>query len=446
MVVKRKAVLAVVGALLAWGPRLASAEQTLDPNAVELPEVKAQLEQIRAESQALQAQLNQQRALTERLLGKIEALEHKDELLSQQVKSLSDIPAEAGVEQPAAPKGFIEIPRVNIRGFGDIGFSAKFSDTENSNTFTLGPGAGALGGINLYMTSELTDQVSALVEANFVTTSENAVSFGFQRGLLKYSLSDLVNITLAGRMHTPLGYWNQAYHHGPWLQTTIFRPEIYLFEADDGGFLPIHSVGIELSGVKEFHGVDVEYAFDVLNGRGRTVTEVQHAKDKNDSKALNLLVSLKPHAIEGLKLGASIYHDEIPSNPPTASRRESIDELILGQYVTYVHGRVELLAELFNIFHDDGTSGDEFDTVGLYLQGGYKMLDKVTPYYRFDFLDVANGDPFFTAPRNIDRTKHTWGLRWDPVSWNAIKFEYSFTGVKQRDDEHALTVNSSFAF
>jgi hypothetical protein len=48
-------------------------------------------------------------------------------------------------------------------------------------------------------------------------------------------------------MHTPLGYWNQYYHHGAWFQATATRPEMYLFE-DDGGILPVHEIGIEASG------------------------------------------------------------------------------------------------------------------------------------------------------------------------------------------------------
>lgn len=404
----------------------------------ELAELKAQLQQVQQENKALQEQLNRQGAITERLLGKLEGLERKDEALSQEVRSLQEKPAEPLLAEPAEPAGVTDLPKLNLKGFADVGFTTKLDQAESSNTF-------ALGSVDLYMTSELTDRVSALVEANFVSTQDNAASLAFQRGLLKYSLSDLLNVTIAARMHMPLGYWNQAYHHGSWLQTTIFRPEIYLFEGDDGGFLPVHSVGVELSGVKEFNGVDAEYAFDVVNGRGRTVTEVQHAKDKNDAKALNFLLSLKPHAIEGLQFGASIYRDEIPGNPPTALRGDSIHELILGQYAAYHHDRVELLAELFNIFHDDKASGEEYDTLGWYLQGGYQV-DKFTPYYRIDYIDVANSDPFFIAPRNIDRTKHTWGLRWDPLAWNALKFEYSFADLKQRDDEHSFTVNSSFAF
>ena len=50
-----------------------------------------------------------------------------------------------------------------------------------------------------------------------------------------------------GRYHTAIGYYNNAYHHGKWLQTAAERPHIYDFE-DSGGLLPIHNVGVSVSG------------------------------------------------------------------------------------------------------------------------------------------------------------------------------------------------------
>lgn len=160
------------------------------------------------------------------------------------------------------------------------------------------------------------------------------MSFGLQRINLRYKISDLLSVKV-GRLHTPLGYWNEVFHHGSWLQTTVGRPEIYRFEREDGGFLPVHSVGLELSGEGEIASVDLGYNAYVLNGRGRTVTEVQHVKDKNDSKGFGVLFKAKPHAIEGLQFGPLVYWDRIPGDPPTAGRTDHIDELILGAHTRW---------------------------------------------------------------------------------------------------------------
>ncbi len=406
------------------------------PSAVwgdELSELKAQIAQIQQENQALRQQVGT-------LLPRIEALEKpgaRAVARGAETAPAQETPREPALERELGPPSFIHVPHLNVRGFADTQFNAKWTDSEQSNTF-------AEGAVDFYATSEVTDQVSALVEADFNSDTENAVTYRLERALVKYAFSDLLNVTM-GRMHVPVGYWWPATHHGNWLQTTINRPDIALSEGENGAFIPVHQIGINLSGVKEFTGVDVAYDAGVFNGRGRTVTEVQHVKDKNDGKAVNLRVSLHPQAIEGLTVGGNVWFDEIPSNPPTAARREAINELILGEYATYFHDKVELIGELLNIYHDDKTSGEEFDTVGLYLQGGYR-IEKWMPYYRFDYIDVANSDPFYTTPRNLDRLRHTLGIRWDFLPWNAVKVEYSRLNVDQGDDEQALQANWSFAF
>lgn len=333
--------------------------------------------------------------------------------------------------------GTFDIPKLRILGFSDIGYNLTITDNENNNKFSLGH-------ISLFITSEIADKVNFVLESEFHTDPDtNSTEFHPERANIKYSFSDTFNIKI-GRMHTPLGFWNQAFHHGTWLQTTILRPVIYFWEDDKGGFLPLHSFGIELSGLLEFVDFDLEYSFDVLNGRGRTITEIQTAKDRNDSKAISFLLSYEPYFVQELKLGTSFYFDTIPPNPDDSARINRIKERIIGGYITYMHSGLELLGEIFNIHHDDKTSGNDFSTLGFYLQTGYKM-DKLTPYYRFDFLNFENGDPYFT-PNDIDINKHTFGLRWDIFNWNALKFEYSYSDKKNEDDEHSFTLNSSFVF
>lgn len=404
-----------------------------DAFANELNEIRAQMQKMQEDNQALQGQLNKQNEIIESLTKKMEALENKNEVLSEEIKIVQERPAGAGMKREAA--GTIDIPRLKIKGFADLGFTAKITDNGDNFSFKRGQ-------LDLLITSEIADRVSFLAEPIFESDEDtNSAEFELERAELKYSLSDLFNIKI-GRMHTPLGYWNQAFHHGTWFQTTIFRPEVYQFEDGGRGILPVHGVGIELLGTKAFEAFDLEYNVDILNGRGRTKTTVQNAKDNNDAKAVNLLFGIKPHFIDGFKFGADIYRDVIPSNPPARSSR--INELILGGFIIYTHDKLELLGEVFNIRHDDKTSGRDFNTLGYYLQGGYKV-DKFTPYYRFDFINFKNGDPYFT-PDDIDIRKHTLGLRWDILAWNALKFEYSHSDRRNSDNEDSFSVNSSFVF
>jgi len=106
---------------------------------------------------------------------------------------------------------------------------------------------------------------------------------------------------------------------------------------------------------------------------------------------------------------------------------------------------MELVAEYFNIFHEDKVSATDFDTIGGYLLGTYQM-GEFKPYYRFDYIDVGDNDPFFTGDRGIDRTKNTVGIRWDVFKWNALKLEYSITDKDSLDKIQELMLNSSFVF
>ena len=90
---------------------------------------------------------------------------------------------------------------------------------------------------------------------------------------------------------TPLGYWNEAYHHGALLEPTVDRPEALKFE-DDGGILPVHFVGLEFSGKAPLAGGDLGYEACVANGRGAMPDVVQGALDLNKGKAVSAKLDL----------------------------------------------------------------------------------------------------------------------------------------------------------
>ena len=56
-----------------------------------------------------------------------------------------------------------------------------------------------------------------------------------------------------GRFHSPSRYWNTAYHHGQYLQTSITRPLVEKFE-DEGGILPTHVTGLMVDAMHKLPG------------------------------------------------------------------------------------------------------------------------------------------------------------------------------------------------
>jgi hypothetical protein len=49
-----------------------------------------------------------------------------------------------------------------------------------------------------------------------------------ERLIIRYDFNDYFKVSF-GRYHTPINYWNTAFHHGQWLQTTASRPETTQF-------------------------------------------------------------------------------------------------------------------------------------------------------------------------------------------------------------------------
>ncbi len=49
-----------------------------------------------------------------------------------------------------------------------------------------------------------------------------------ERSLIRFDQSDYFKISF-GRYHTPINYWNDTFHHGSWLQTSVSRPEMTQF-------------------------------------------------------------------------------------------------------------------------------------------------------------------------------------------------------------------------
>lgn len=329
--------------------------------------------------------------------------------------------------------------RLTFQGFGDVTFrsnegNGRFDSSEDSNFF-------ALGGLDLFITSQISERISFLNETVFEIEPDGNV-LDIERLFIKYVVADYLKVTV-GRVHTALGYWNQAFHHGSWLQTTIDRPDVYAFE-DEAGILPIHAVGIELSGTYDFGPFDLDYTFNIANGRGEIVDEVQNVADKNDSKAVGLMVSIKPEIMPGLFFGGNFYLDDIPDS----STHGEIDEFIIGGHVGYLYSNCEFLLEGFNIEHDDNAPGeDEHSTLGAYAQVAYR-LGQWKPYYRYDIVRLNKRDTFYLASFDemSDVNRHTVGIRYDITTFNAIKVEYNHLDASHGGNMDSFALNTSFSF
>jgi hypothetical protein len=400
--------------------------------------LKEEINRLKQDNAELQKRLESQAHSIDRLTQRVESLEQKSPappLKEPATPSKDEAMAAMATPNNASP---FTVPRQTLQWFGDVNFRA---DGKVRGAEQL-PSSFSLGQLGLMVNSRLTDNASVMSEIVFQYKDDESASATIERLQLQYQANDLFNFRV-GRTHTPFGYWNETFHHGTWFQTTALRPEIMRFH-DGGSVLPIHSVGLEMYGYQPLDVLDIYYHIGVANGRGSGYTDTADIQDLNGNKAVYGVLSLAPAAVSGLRFGVNVYKDVIPPDARRPARNGEIDELITGAHLVYVRDRLEFLSEAMRIRHDDRASSRRFTTRGMYVQASYR-LGAFRPYYRFDRLDAAKGDPFY-GPFVLDVIRHTLGLRWDFIARAALKFEYHYIDQLDLNSPNAVYTQAAFTF
>src|SRR5271169_1169439 len=172
-------------------------------------------------------------------------------------------------------------PSLQVRGFGDVDFSATDQKGTNSG-FNMGQ-------FVLHFASALSGKVSYFGEVSF-TAEPTTYELAVERSIIRYDYNDDFKLSF-GKYHTPLGYWNAAYHHGAWLQTSISRPEMIKF---GGSLIPVHFVGAEAEGNIPSGGLGLGYSLGLGNGRGTPFSKAGDSGDVNNNRAWVASVFARP--------------------------------------------------------------------------------------------------------------------------------------------------------
>lgn len=324
-------------------------------------------------------------------------------------------------------------PNLKIGGFADVNFFASDSPARNSNS------GFSEGQFVLHFTSALADRISFFGE--FSLTARNAGTFAptVERTIIRYDHNNLVQISL-GRYHTPINYWNTAFHHGQWLQTTVARPDVTRF---GGNFIPVHFVGALLEGSHPAGGLNFNYKAGIGNGRENAISQPGDAGDFNNNRAWLASVFLRPDRFYPLQIGGAYYRDKIRQ---TTFREQS--EAISTVHIAYTSERPEVIAEFTNVYYRDYATQRTFNSQAWYAQVAYRLPwwnERAKPYFRYEDLATDRTDPVF-ATTQFARKGTITGLRWDFSELVALKGEWRH----QRDNTlgyvDSLFSQVSFAF
>lgn len=274
-----------------------------------------------------------------------------------------------------------------------------------------------LGEQTLFIKSELNERFSFLGETivRYAPETNSKFDVRIERAVVKFNYFGNHNL-LIGKFHTPINYWNDTYHRG-----RVFWPTIERLLVFSQGVIPQNTTGISLQGLNLGR---LRFGYDVMVGNGIGASDLV---DNDRFKSLTTSVHIKP--VDGLRLGASLYHDviskgAIPLGQPGLDSSQvatsTITQNLLTASVTYLTKRYELLAESTTAFNQSFTTGNQRVST-LYVYAGLRINNKVIPYVRFDNIQYRNREVYF---RKDNVQSFIAGLRYEINYLTVVKLEY----------------------
>ncbi|HEX5052626.1 MAG TPA: hypothetical protein VFZ65_12695 [Planctomycetota bacterium] len=355
----------------------------------------------------------------------LEALRKKNEELEERLEAIESAPSsdQAG-NGLQAHYGDIT---ASFKVFGDVGLEYRNpEEAGNAHTNFF------LGSVDFFANVQMGDHFRILSETVLEARGTETVFADQERLWAMWTFSDSLYFKL-GTEHSPISRWNQLYHHGRWLETSISRPLLAAFEGD-GGILPMHETGLEMGGRLQSGAGGFEWFTAVSNGRGLEPNNKQRTADRNDSKKIDAGLAFLPNAVPDLRFGTAFTYDEIPPDPTSvvAGRGLSIREFLATAHAQYRSGPFEMLGEFAWIEHDARELSSTFHHNAGYMQVALRA-GELTPYARMDYRDMERNDPFYLGRnRDLDIVRPVAGVRYDPSATLAAKLEVTYGQEEQR--------------
>jgi hypothetical protein len=304
----------------------------------------------------------------------------------------------------------------SFRGVSPTGQYIKRDTSYSKTNFNTGTFA-------LFVTSQLSDRLSVLSEVSF-SSSGNKSSFELQRLMVRYNIQDYFSVR-AGKMFTPIGYWNNQFTLGLVLQPTIQRPAA-LRTVSDGGVLQYKDNGVQIEGENI---TSARLSYKVLFGNGIGYFGSNEKPDHH----IGVTAQVAAEPIEGLKIIASGMFDRIEKGKPNpngtiSSLPENGELQLLVGSVAYMNPekKPEFIAEFLHQTSTFETMGKRSSYSG-YFYGGYKVTNKITPYFLYNYTQAGQSntqsDPYF-APLPVNINLLTLGARYKFNSSFVVKVEY----------------------
>jgi len=314
---------------------------------------------------------------------------------------------------------FAQISETKFNGFGHVEFLADKTKDKTNGSFSIGEH-------DFFVTSKLSNKVSFLGEYVVRYNSNSATGFlpSIERSFVKFNYFKNHSI-IVGKVHTPLNYWNDVYHHGRLFFPTIHRPNAFSY------FVPLHTLGLQFQGQNLGK---LNFGYDVLVGNGINSTDV--FQDHIDPP---LAVALHVKPVEGMRIGASYYYDYLVSNKPGAhTGHTTVKNINNSSYLgalkfsltslsfAYFSPKIEILNE-FNVNTTNTDTLGEAVNFSNFLYVGIPFNNKHTVYGLLDIMDVSENDLY---TNEIQIQKYGVGYKYDFSYKINIKAQLEYEKIK----------------
>lgn len=339
-----------------------------------------------------------------------------------------------------------QVQALEVRAFADIGFETS-DETDATNQFVL-------GGLDLFASQDIDDRTDVFFEYVIENDGKQFV-IDLERLWIKREINPFVSIS-AGRVHTPLGYWNRSFHHGVLIQDTVSRPGFLEFEDGSGAILPMHIIGVEGSGGFRIGGAEVNYEIVIGNSYTFNTDEsvnaapagagleigLQNVSDLSNDKTFVSRVTFGHDAFP-LELGfitmLTSYVEAGDGNPAFGSiarGKTLVDQTVTGFDLHLSTDNLNILGEVFNISNKSLVPGvDTGSAQAAYLQVAYRFFSWIQPAYRYETVQGIDAqDTYFAIINAENGVNHVVALRFDLDETNAVTFE----AVRHQLDDPAI--------
>jgi hypothetical protein len=322
------------------------------------------------------------------------------------------------------PNLHAQIKQTQFNGFGHIEYSLMAKDSVESY-FNIGEH-------DFFVTSNISKQISFLGE--FVIRFNSSVATNYlssiERAFIKFNYINNHSI-IAGKIHTPVNFWNDSYHHGRVFFPVIDRPFAFSY------IVPLHTLGTQFQGQNIG---DLGFGYDLVLGNGINSTD---SFQGDFDPSITAAVHIKP--VEGLRIGASYFYNHLSKNGAGAHSGHSnstindpnaykgpVEFNLLSSSISWFGKRYEFLNE-FTFNRTKTEIQGAANNFSNFSYAGVRLNDKNIPFVLVDYIHIAEND-LHTKPTKMMKAGIGYRYEFSYLVNLKAQIEYS----REQSDAHLM--------